>query len=677
MKVITVRPKNKIWMNSTLYKLSRQKHRFFAAAKRSGTTEAWQAYQRARNQCNIAFKKAKTAFMQRQQDKLTTLADGSSAWWRKAKVLARITTPVEPIPDMTNDGHTVSNQTEKAELLASFFAKQCTAPPANVTDCLNQCPAPYPLPRGQPVFEFPVIRSSTVFHHLSRLSTTKSTADKIITNRVLRECASPITESITYLFNLSIRTSKFPCDWKNAVVTPIFKRRGRESDPSNYRPVSLLPSLGKVLDAIQSEHLLSYLNSNHLLNKHQFGFLPRRSTVTQLAYVVDTWLRDLDNGNQISAIFMDFQKAFDRVWHTGLVHKLRTLGVLPNSVSWISSFLTNRTIAVRVGSCLSSQHTISAGVPQGSHLGPVLFLVFINDLPDHVNIPTELYADDALLHHTFKRSTTALSVRGELQTAVLAAEQWALQWHGRFGHTKTKQLNIGQRQNLSLATVIEDHQIEEVVRHKHLGITFTSDLKWNVHIQGVIGNAAKRAGLLRWMSHHLRGPLIAHLYLAYVRPTMEYASPLWHGSIRDEDALQLERIQAAVARRILHAPWDTPKRQLLEELNWPSLRWRREIASLCLLHQLLQERPDPLSDTLPQYASTCNTRSPRKPKELILANARTTRYSKSFFFRTSVVWNTLPGHLQQLTSPHQFKLAIREHFHAHKFNCLQNFSLTP
>ena len=184
---------------------------------------------------------------------------------------------------------------------------------------------------------------------------------------------------------------------------------------------------------------------------------------------------------------MDFQKAFDRVWHTGLVHKLRTLGVLPNSVSWISSFLTNRTIAVRVGSCLSSQHTISAGVPQGSHLGPVLFLVFINDLP--VNIPTELYADDALLHHTFKRSTTALSVRGELQTAVLAAEQWALQWHGRFGHTKTKQLNIGQRQNLSLATVIEDHLIEEVVRHKHLGITFTSDLKWNVHIQGVIGKA--------------------------------------------------------------------------------------------------------------------------------------------------------------------------------------------
>ena len=256
--------------------------------------------------------------------------------------------------------------------------------------------------------------------------------------------------------------------------------------------------------------------------------------------------------------------------------------------------LTDRTIAVRVGSCLSSQHTISAGVPR------FCFWFFnINDFPDHVNIPTELYADDDLLHHTFKRSTTALSVRGALQTAVLAAEQWALQCHGRFTHAKTKQLNIGQRQNLPHATVIKDHQTEEVVRHKHLGITFTSDLKWNVHIQGVIGNATKRAGLLRCMSHHLRGPLIVHLYLAYVRPTIECARPFWHGSIRDEDALQLEIIQAAVARRILHAPWDTPKRQLLEELNWPSLRWRREIASLCLLHQLLQERPDPLGDTLP------------------------------------------------------------------------------
>ena len=264
------------------------------------------------------------------------------------------------------------------------------------------------------------------------------------------------------------------------------------TDQSHYCP------LGKVMDSIQSERLLSYLNRNHALNKHQFGFLPDRSTVTQLVYVVDTWLRALDNGEKTSTIFMDFQKAFDRVWHATLLHKLSTsVPGRPTQEYILAIKLSDRQnnrgsrwlvfIITKYHLCQSSPR-----FPPGTGF----VLVFINDLPDHVHIPTELYADDALLHHTFKRSTTALSARGALQTAVLAAEQWALQWQGRFAHAKTKQLNLGQTQNLPLATTgIEDYQTEEVVRHKHLEITFTSDLKWNARIQEVIGNAAKREGL--------------------------------------------------------------------------------------------------------------------------------------------------------------------------------------
>ena len=178
------------------------------------------------------------------------------------------------------------------------------------------------------------------------------------------------------------------------------------------------------------------------------------------------------------------------------------------------------------------------------------------------------------------------------------------------------------------------------------------------------------------MSHHLRGPLIAHLYLAYVRPTMEYASPSGMVPFVTKMRYNLrESKQQSLADHACpmgHSKQTTSGRT---QLAFSSMASRN--SQPLPPPSLLQERPDPLSDTLPQYASTCNTRSPRKPKELILANARTTRYSKSFFFRAFVVWNTLPGHLQQLTSPHQFKLAIREHFHAHKFNCLQNFSLTP
>ena len=205
---------------------------------------------------------------------------------------------------------------------------------------------------------------------------------------------------------------------------------------------------------------------------------------------------------------------------------------------------------------------------------------------------------------------------------------------------KTKLLNIGKTRDTPL--VIDSHPIEAVAQHKHLGITFTPDLKWTTHIQAVIRNASKRAGLLRWMSHHLRGPLTTKLYLSYVRPTMAYASPLWHGSIREEDALQLERIQAAVARCILQAPWRTPKSELLQALDWPSLRWRREIASLCLLHRFLNLQQEPLTNCLPPFASSRNPRSQRKPRQLILPAARTTRHTTSFFFSASVAWKHSP-----------------------------------
>ena len=198
-------------------------------------------------------------------------------------------------------------------------------------------------------------------------------------------------------------------------------------------------------------------------------------------------------------------------------NRLRTLGVLPKSVSWLSSFLADRTMAVRVGSCFSSQ------------------LLNIPSLPEFPKVPTWDRFCFWFLSMTYQTTLTSsltftLKIhcqapphylpRGAFQTA---AQRWVLQWHGRFGHANTKQFNIGNTQSLFLATVIEGHQIEGV-RHKHLGITFTPDPKWNAHIQEVIGNAAKRAGLLRWISHHLRGPLIAHLYLAFVHSTMEYAS---------------------------------------------------------------------------------------------------------------------------------------------------------
>ena len=155
----------------------------------------------------------------------------------------------------------------------------------------------------------------------------------------LKRCAPFLASSITYLFNLSLTTCSFPSAWKLAKVIPLYKNRGSQSDPSNYRPISLLPAIGKVMDDIQSSRLLSFLTTNKLISPHQFGFVPRSSTVHQLVYIIDKWTRTRDTGSNFSATFMDFMKAFDRVWHTGLLYKLAQCGISSSSLAWIQDLL--------------------------------------------------------------------------------------------------------------------------------------------------------------------------------------------------------------------------------------------------------------------------------------------------------------------------------------------------
>ena len=197
---------------------------------------------------------------------------------------------------------------------------------------------------------------------------------------------------------------------------------------------------------------------------------------------------------------------------------------------------------------------------------------------------------------------------------------------------------------------IENEAIKIVNSHKHLGLNLTADLDWHDHINQLLLGASQRAGLLRWMSKDLRPSTVQQLYVYFLRPKLEYACPVWHGALLERDAIALERVQGAVARSILRAPFHTSKSKLFEQLNWPSLRWRREIFCIGLFHRILHTHPPPLDSCLFPFASTNTTRSLRKPKQLILPRVHTSKYVKSFFFRSALLWNTLPAQLQNITS---------------------------
>lgn len=662
IKQVAVRPRNKIWMTSALHHLIRQKHRLFRAAKSTGSLSAWKTYTQARNRCNVAVQRARNSYLTSLHARLDNISCGSRTWWQAVKGLAHLLPPRSPLPDLLVDGRPATSDADKAEVLADFFAQQCTDQSRESTE--PSAGAPYPLRKDHPSFEFPPLTTEDVLQALSRLPIHKSTGSADITNRVLRETAVCIAESLTYLYNLSIATLSFPTDWKEATVTPIFKQRGEPSAPTNYRPISLLPACGKLMDRLQSRSLCNYLVDNSLVSDHQFGFLPGRSTTLQLLHVYDKWLCALDAGRGVAAVFMDFHKAFDRVWHPGLLYKLGTCGLSPSATAWLRSYLTNRRLRVRVGSVLSSPREISAGVPQGSHLGPILFLVFINDLPSAVaDTPADLYADDALLHDEI---TPASDLR-PIANAVQEAFDWARSWHGQFSLSKTAALLLGPTANAAQtlpALTVDGRPIRVTAAHKHLGLTFSHDFRWRDHLRNVLRSGRKKAGLLRHLSRELSADITAKLYLTYVRPSLEYACPVWHCAITAEDTLALERIQASVARAILRSDWTTPKWHLFRDLDWPSLKWRRTVLSMKLFHSLLRHRHGPLASRLYPTSRV----SLRKRRQLLLPRPRTTRRMKSFIFSMSCIWNALPERLQSIEKTSSFARALETHWADDKFN---------
>ena len=243
-----------------------------------------------------------------------------------------------------------------------------------------------------------VITPKMVKKAISNLDSSKTSGPDGIPVVVLKNCEPELSFILTDLFNLCLKESCFPDCWKVSSVVPVFKNVGERSDPKNYRPVSLLFVVSKIFEKLINDKLVRHLESVGLFSDFQYGFRSSRSTADLLTVVTERIARTLNLSGATQAIALDISKAFDRVWHNGLLHKLRAYGVTDGIFQIISSFLSGRRLKVVLDGKLSPEFAINAGVPQGSILGPTLFLLFINDLPDIVLSKIAIYADDTTLY---------------------------------------------------------------------------------------------------------------------------------------------------------------------------------------------------------------------------------------------------------------------------------------
>ena len=299
------------------------------------------------------------------------------------------------------------------------------------------------IPQFNSTFEFKEIKIKSVFKQLSNLKTNKSTGLDGISARLLKDAAAIIAPTLTDIFNQSLKSSVFPKIWKKGKVTPIYKS-GDRSNMSNYRPITVLPILSKILERLVHTQIYSYLSENKILS--QSGFRPKLSTSTALAFFTDSILDNADNGLTTASVFLDLSKAFDTVGHNILLRKLKLIGLDNKSLNWFESYLSNRLQKTSISNTLSSPLPVSVGVPQGSILGPLLFIIYVNEMPNIVkHCKIILYADDTLLYCS---SNSAKDIEQRINEDLLSISKWLDENLLTLNCAKSKFLLFGSNRHL-------------------------------------------------------------------------------------------------------------------------------------------------------------------------------------------------------------------------------------
>ena len=330
-------------------------------------------------------------------------------------LLARLTGP--PIPDLHHPTAStiLTTPAEKAAALNQFFALQTDLPGR------DSCPDSSQLSVNTEEFSTLQSTPAEVKRILSSLPIRKASGNDGISTRLLRECANSISVSLSALFNRSFNECHFPSAWKDALVVPVFKR-GDRSNLSNYRPISLLPVVSKVCERVVYNKLSHFLSS--FLSERQSGFRKGDSTSFQLTRLVQTWSEAIDRSECVGAVFFDLKKAFDRVWHDGLLVKLHAAGVCGHAFKWFSSYLSHRRQQTKVDGAVLGFTSLHAGVPQGAILSPLLFLIYLNDIPESPDFSVNLFADDTSAFVTGPPST----LNSRLQSVVIRLSAWFQKW---------------------------------------------------------------------------------------------------------------------------------------------------------------------------------------------------------------------------------------------------------
>jgi len=509
-------------------------------------------------------------------------------------------------------------------------------------------------------FEIPLVHHDKVLKYLSTLDTSKATGNDCIGPKLLRIAAPYIAESITYLCNVSIQTCTFPGKWKEAKVKPLHKT-GSYEDVNNYRPISILPIISKLIEKHVHDSLMNFLESHSLICMNQSGFRPNHSCESALINIVEKWLKALNEGELVGVMLVDFRKAFDLVDHNILLNKLKAYQLCNSTINWFKSYLTDRKQMVQVANQLSDYRSVTCGVPQGSILGPLLFLLFINDLPLCTdNVITDMYADDTTLYDINKSQQV---IERNLSEALNRLSIWCRKNGMVINFDKTKSMLITTRQKRdqlevkSLNVKIDsDKTLKTVSCDKILGVQIDENLTWAEHIKSVTLKMSRNIWLLSQIRRYLSIDHRIIFYKSYIQPHIDYCNIVW-SSCSQTCLAKIERLQKRACKVIVDYEYDDIK-QSMNDLHIMTIYERIFIRKAKFMYKVsknacpayineLFRRRNIEDETVPCLRSTTLN-------NYLLPQPKSEMYRKSLAFVGPTIWNCLPQYIKMSSSKEVF-----------------------
>ena len=637
--------RRKIWMTKEVTAKHRRKQRAWKKYKETGNK--WD-YVRATNEKNELTMMTRNLCRDFEYNLARNMKHNPKAFWRYCKSKMKNRSKLGDLK--MADGKLTGDDVTKADLLNSFFVSVFTRENTDI-----------PVLEDKHQIKDSVNISFTtdiIEKKLKELKITKSAGPDGFHPRVLNEISTSIKLPLSIICTQSYDEGRLPSDWKNAHITPIYKK-GSKDAPGNYRPVSLTSVIGKMMESVIRDSLVKHMMDNNLFCDQQHGFVPGRSCMTQLLVTLELWTELLDSGASIDVIYLDFKKAFDTVPHQRLLRKLKAYGITGEVLEWVRDFLSGRRQRVVVNGKLSSWADILSGIPQGSVLGPILFVIFINDLPDVVSSTAKIFADDTKLFRAIRITEDHDVLQQDLDNLV----EWSNKWQLEFNETKCKSLHLGSS-NQRLNYQMNSQLLEDTRNEKDLGVYIDDELKFHDHVSKAVAKASRLLGLIRATFTCLDKVTMPRLFTTMVRPHLEYGNVIWHPRFR-RDSTEIEKVQRRATKliqEIRHLPYD----KRLRTLELPSLQHRRRRGDMIQTYKILNgiDRID--RSIFFELSTTSVTRG--HTQKIVKKHARLGSRQSVFSQRVVNDWNSLPADVIDSQSVNTFKSRLDRFWRPEQYN---------